>query len=98
MGCLFNQTRHFDFLGFPKTVNSPNFGKIFADFGEKKATSQWTNPQTLSNLAKIPMFGKSWPKGNSFANIGKISGNKEKSKDKAYAHYNFTLLQDFGIN
>ena len=48
--------------------------------------------------AKILKFGKLQPKGNSFADIGEIGGNKEKSQDMTYTHYNFALLLDFGIN
>ena len=89
-----NQTRHFKYLGVPKTMNSPSFGKIFGDFGEK-ATSQRTNPQTSPNSAKIPTFGKLRPKGNSFADIGEIGGNKKKSQDVTYAHYNVALFPRF---
>ena len=96
-GCLLNQPRHFDFFGVPKTMNPSVLVKFLLISVEKRATSQRTNPQTSPNSAKILTFGKLRLKGNSFADIGEIGGNKEKSQDMTYAHFNFALFRDFGI-
>ena len=37
-------------------------------------------------------FKELWPKGNRFADINEIGGEKEKSQDMMYAHYNFAPL------
>ena len=86
MWCILNQPCYFEYLGVPKTMNSPVLVKLLEISAKKKVMSQCTNPNTLPNSAKIRMFGKLWPKGNSFADIGKIGGNKKKSQDVTYAY------------
>ena len=86
MWCILNQPCYFEYLGVPKTMNSPVLVKLLEISAKKKVMSQCTNPNTLPNSAKIRMFGKLWPKGNSIADIGKIGGNKKKSQDVTYAY------------
>ena len=46
ISCLLNQPCHIDFLGGPKTMNSPILIKYSPISAKKSANSQCTNPQT----------------------------------------------------